>query len=251
MGHPVNGPAAGQHRHGLAVALFEAQILGLEALVGQVLGHASHIFGDGHAVVVEDDQQRLPAQSRVGEALISQTAGERAVADEGGDMVVLPQQGPGPGHAQGHRHRVGGVAGDEGVVDALLGLGEAGEAAEGAQRAHGPSPPSEDLVDVALVAHVEDQPVPAGVEDPVEGHGELHHAQVGGQVAAGPGHHIHHTGAQAGAQGLRLPIGDRFQIRDLVKLYQSKPSLPADRPAFKSGNRRPAGPRRCPGPRRR
>ena len=94
----------------------------------------------GNAVVIEDNQHPFTAVSGIGEALIGQTAGERAVADEGDDMVVLPQQGPGPGHAQGHRHRVGGVAGDEGVVDALPGLGEAGEAPEAPQGLHGPVP---------------------------------------------------------------------------------------------------------------
>ena len=40
-------------------------------------------------------------------------------------------------------------------------------------------------MDVALVAHVEDQPVPLRVEDPVDGHRQLHRPQVGGQVPPG------------------------------------------------------------------
>ena len=47
------------------------------------------------------------------------------------------------------------------------------------------------LVDIALVAHVEHQPVHGGVEHPVDGHGKLHHPQIGGQVAAGPGYLPH------------------------------------------------------------
>ena len=49
-------------------------------------------------------------------------------------------------------------------------------------------PACEHLVWVALMAHVKDQPVPAGVEHPVDGHGELHHPQVGGQMPSGPGY---------------------------------------------------------------
>ena len=40
------------------------------------------------------------------------------------------------------------------------------------------------LVDVGLVAGVEDDPVPRGVEDPVHRERQLDHAEVGAEVAA-------------------------------------------------------------------
>ena len=96
------------------------------------------------------------------------------------------------------------MSGDEGVVFALPGLGEAGEAAELPQGVKQSLPAGEGLVDVALVPHVEHQPVLRCVEDPVDGHRQLHRSQVGGQMAAGFGHMLHQELPQLPAQGLQL-----------------------------------------------
>ncbi len=40
------------------------------------------------------------------------------------------------------------------------------------------------FVGVCLVSHIPDDPVPGCVEDVMEGQGQLHGAQVGGEVAA-------------------------------------------------------------------
>ena len=83
------------------------------------------------------------------------------------------------------------MTGDKRVVYALPGLGEAGQAPELPQGIEQLPPPGQGLVDIALVAHVEHQPIHGGVEHPVDGHGKLHHPQIGGQVAAGPGYLPH------------------------------------------------------------
>ena len=54
-----------------------------------------------------------------------------------------------------------------------------------AQLGEGLAPSGDQLVDVGLVARVPQQHVTGGVEGPVEGQGELHHAQVRAQVAPG------------------------------------------------------------------
>ena len=59
-------------------------------------------------------------------------------------------------------------------------------------------------MDVALMAYVEHQPVLRCVEDPVDGHRQLHRSQVGGQMAAGFGHMLHQELPQLPAQGLQL-----------------------------------------------
>ena len=176
------------------------QVLGLEALAGQVGGHAAHALGDGHTVVVEDDNDGLAAAARIGQALKGQAAGESAVPDEGQHAVIFLVDGAGPGHAQGHGHRVGGVACHKGVRPALVGLGEAGQTAELPQGVHGRAPPGEELVGVALVAHVKDQTVHIQVKDPVHRHQDLHHAQTGGQVSPGLGDRLDHLHPQLLAQ---------------------------------------------------
>ena len=112
------------------------------------------------------------------------------------------------------------MARDEGVVDTLPGLWEAGESVQLPEGGKKLLPASERLVDVALVAYVEDQAVPLRVEAAVDGHGELHGPQVGGQVPAGPGHILQQELPQLPAelrqpvcrQGLHVPRGmDIFQ----------------------------------------
>ena len=62
------------------------------------------------------------------------------------------------------------------------------------------TPPGQDLVRVALVADIPDQPVFRRVEDGMEGDGQLDRAEVGRQVAAGLGHRFDQEGAQFGRQ---------------------------------------------------
>ena len=231
VGHPVDLPAQPEGAHHPPVALLEAEILGLEPLPGQVLGHRPHILSDGHAVVVEDYQQLPAALARVGQPLIGQAAGEGPVTDEGEHLIVLPQGVPGLGHAQGHGHRVGGVPGDKGVVDALIGLGKAGDAPVLPQTGHLLPAAGEHLVEVALMAHVKHQPVPAGVEHPVNGHRQLHRPQVGGQMPPCLRHIPDQLLPELPAQGGPLLVADVCQDRAsslfLCVLLQKDPSLSA------------------------
>ena len=89
VGHVVDVPAQGEDAHHLSVALFEMEILGLEPLAGQMLRHTAHAPGDGHAVVVEDDDQRLPAVAGIRQALIGQAAGERPVPNQGQHLIIF------------------------------------------------------------------------------------------------------------------------------------------------------------------
>ena len=77
-----------------------------------------------------------------------------------------------------------------GVLDhVVLGLGTArvaGQTAAGAQSGEVVAA-REQLVDVGLVPGVEDDRVARAVEDPVHGDGQLDDAEVGAEVAAGPG----------------------------------------------------------------
>ena len=167
------------------VPLLEVVIGGAGAQTLQMLADGAHVGVDGHAVVVEDDDEGLAGGSGVVESLVGKAAGEGPVPDEGQDLVVLVPQRPGTGHAQGHGHRIGGVTGDEGVMDALPGLRKAGEAVQLTEGRKKLLPTGEGLVDIALVAYVEDQAVPLRIEAAVDSHGELHRPQVGGQVPPG------------------------------------------------------------------
>ena len=185
---PLTGLTAGKH---LAIAALELVVSRRTAQPGQMPGQPPHIGCNGHAIVVEDHDQRLAAGSGVVEPLKAQSAAHGAVADQGQDTVILSLERAGPGHTQSHRHRVGGVSGNERIVNALPWLGEAGQAAELPQGIKQLPPSGQRLVHIALVPHVEHQPVHGGVKHPVNGYRQLHHPQIGGQVSAGPGYLPH------------------------------------------------------------
>ena len=77
-----------------------------------------------------------------------------------------------------------------GAVAIVFAFGAQGESVEAVRLADGVEPvlaAGEQLVDVALVAHVPDKLVLRRAEDLVQRDGELDHAQVGAEVAAGFG----------------------------------------------------------------
>ena len=121
-------------------------------------------------------------------------------------MVVLPQDRAGPGHAHRRGDRGGRVSHHKGIGGALRRLGKAGQAAQSAQRVHLAAAPCEDLMDIALVPHIENQAVTPGVKNPVDGHGQLHHAQIGGQMSPGTGDRLHQAGPQPGTERRRLAV---------------------------------------------
>ena len=170
----IQNPSAGDFFEHFPVRPLEGQVGGTQVVPGQQGGDAAYVLLDGHTVVIEDDHQVLPALPGVGQPLVGQAAGEGAVADEGDDLVILLLQRPRPSHAHGHGDRVGGVAGNEGVVFALLRLGEAGQAAHLAQGGHPVGAAGQYFMAVALVSHVEHQAIFGRVVHPVDGHGQLY-----------------------------------------------------------------------------
>jgi len=179
-------------------------------------GQPPHIGCNGHAIVVEDHDQRLAAGSGVVEPLKAQSAAHGAVADQGQDAVILSLERTGPGHTQSHRHRVGGVSGNERIMYALPWLGEAGQAAELPQGIKQLPPSGQRLVHIALVPHVEHQPVHGGVKHPVNGYRQLHHPQVGGQVSAGFGYLIQEKTPQLTAKLAGLILVEPLHIGGAV-----------------------------------
>ena len=88
------------------------------------------------------------------------------------------------------------MGGAEGVVFALAALGEAGQATRLTQGADAVAAAGQDFVRIALVADVPDQDVLRGLEDVVQGDGQLDHAEAGAEVAAGDGDGVDGLGPQ-------------------------------------------------------
>ena len=150
-----------------------------------MLGEPADGRGVRAAVVVDDDDElAVLGCGDVVERFPRHAAGQRAVADERDDVPVLTSQVVRLGEAvcvRQRRRRVGVLD------DVVLGLGLAriaGQATLLPQGVEVGSATGEDLVDVRLVAGVEHDPVVRRVEDPMDGDGQLDHAEVGAEVAA-------------------------------------------------------------------
>jgi len=70
----------------------------------------------------------------------------------------------------------------------------------------------QDLVYVGLVAGVPHDDVAGRVEDAVHGQGELHHPQVGAEVAARPEHGLDDEGPDLLGQPVELGVGEPAEV---------------------------------------
>ena len=196
----------------LPIPALEIEIAGADAHSLQQPRHAAHIGIDGHVVVVEHDDHGLPAGRSGRQALVGQAAGQGAVPDHRHNVVVLMGEAPRLRHTQGDGHGVRGVTRDKSVILRFPGFGEAGKPPvlpEG-----GKTIPSsrQDLMNIALVTNVKNQPILLGVIHPVQRKRQLHCTKVGRQVAAGFGNMLHKEGPKLGAKRLQLLLREFFYV---------------------------------------
>ena len=175
-------------RHGVEPPLDHVEHL-LVARAGAQRGERGGEPADGRrvgaAVVVDDDHQPRPVRDGdVVERLPGHAAGERAVADHRDDVPVLAADRVGLGQPVGVAQRGRGVAVLDDVVRRLGLARVAAQPALDPQPVELAGPSGEHLVHVGLVAGVPHDPVARRVEDAVDGHGQLDHAEVGAEVAA-------------------------------------------------------------------
>ena len=144
------------------------------------------VLGDRPAVVVQDHDEALRLDvDDVVERLVGRARRQRPVADDDDHVGVLGGGLEGHGDAEPVGEPGAGVAGGQGVVAALARLGEARQASRGADRGELVPPARHELVGVALVGRIPDEPVLGAVEVAVKRDRQLDDAEVGGQVAAG------------------------------------------------------------------
>ena len=98
-----------------------------------------------------------------------------------------------------------------GVPGQPVGLAELGERL---------AAPGDQLVHVGLVAGVPQDHVAGGVEGPVQGQGELDHAQVGAEMAAGGRHRVDDELADLGGQERQLLGAEGTEVGGAVDVFE-------------------------------
>lgn len=84
----------------------------------------------------------------------------------------------------------------KGVIFALAALGKTGKPTAGSNRANPVPPAGEDLMRIALMANIPDQPVFGCVEHIMDRRRQLNHAQPRAQMPAGYRNRANHLAAQ-------------------------------------------------------
>ena len=168
-------------------AFFDFVVGGGDAEVFEVIGEGALRLGDAHAVVVEDDQQLALERAGVVEAFKGQAVDDGGIADEGDDRGVALEELIGAGHADG--------GGDGRCRRGRRRRGRRAIRRDRGSRRRRPfcggwrilGPAGEQLVRVALVAHIPQQAVVGKIEDDVQGQADFDGAEIGRQVpAVGP-----------------------------------------------------------------
>ena len=150
----------------------------------QVAVQASVVFGDGHLVVVDHDDEVRVQFSCVVQSLESFAAAQRTVSDDSNDIAFFAFQVTAFGQSSGQADRGGGMADDEMVVCAFRRLGVARHVVVFFRIEISLFPSGQHLVGIALVGHVEDNLVFRRVEHVMQGDGGFHHAEVRTEMAA-------------------------------------------------------------------
>ena len=112
------------------------------------------------------------------------------------------------------------MAHTENVVNALFASREPADATAFSQCVELLAPARDELVGVSLVTHIPDDLVPGGIEDVVEGKGELHGAQRRGQVAAVFGAGLDDDPANVLGEDFKLLLTEELDVGRRIDFFQ-------------------------------
>ena len=150
----------------------------------QVMGDRPDILGNAPFVVVQNADKALRRVGDVVERLEGNAVGQRRVAKDTNHILVAAALIARRAHAERSRQRGAGVARAVTIVLAFSAERETVQTVGGADGVKAALAAGKEFVDVALMAHVPDEPVFWRREDAMQRDGQLHHAEVGAEVAA-------------------------------------------------------------------
>ena len=158
--------------------------------VVQMAGNAADIGRYRHLVVVENDDQPLLDLADMVQGFQGHAAGQGSVADDGDDMKFSTLAVAGNGQARGKTERGRGMTGVQNIVFTFIAVGKTQQAVFFADGEYPVAAAGDDLVGIALVADIPDDLVSRGIENPVQGQGQVDNPQVGRQVPAVARNHL-------------------------------------------------------------
>ena len=192
---------------------------GIGVEIEQILLHTTHSAVYAHVVVVEDDEQIIGGRRDIVETLKGQTAAHGTIADDGHHMtVVVPGLAGSHRHTEGGRDGVGGMTAGESVVLALQWGGKRADAVQMTVGAERVATSCKYLVTISLMTHIPHYAVVGGIEDIVQGNGNLNDAQTRGKVTGIDRHLVDNVLAQLAANLCQLVYIQLAQVRRVFYL---------------------------------
>ena len=152
--------------------------------VGEKFCDAADITGNGHLVVVEDDDEIGPERTGIVQRLIRFAAGKRAVSDHGNDFIVFPFEISCAYQTEPCRKAGRRMSGIEGIIGRFIGLWKARHAAEFAEMIKAVHSAGQQFPGIALMADVKNQFILREVKTTPKSQRQFHRTQVGRQMPA-------------------------------------------------------------------
>ena len=178
----------------------------------QIAVEPAVILGNGHLVVVHDDDEIRAQFGSVVQPLERLASAQRSVADDGHDIPFAALQVAGFGQSARQTDRRRGVADNEVVVFALRRFGITRNPVVFRRIEERPAASGQHLVHVTLVRNVKDELVFRRIENIVQGHSRLDHAQIGPEVPAVRADLVQQRFTDLTAQQGEFPDGKPFHI---------------------------------------
>ena len=149
----------------------------------QVIRNRTHVFGNRPFVVIENNDEPLGCGGDIVQGFKTDAAGEGCIARHADDMLVGADLVAGCSHAKRGGERCSRVACPVAIVLAFASKKEAVQPLVLTNRWKAVESPGHELMDIALVADIENELVLGRIEDAVKGNRQFDDPEVGAQMA--------------------------------------------------------------------
>ena len=165
-----------------------------------------------HLVVIQDHEQPFAQMARVVHRLERHAGRHGPVADHRYRIARITPKLCRHGKAQRRGNRGRAMRRTERIIGAFRPSGIAAKAPFRPQRANPVAPPGQDLVRIALVAHIPDQLVARGVEHGMDCHRQFNHTKASAKVPTRHRNRSNRLGPQLARQLVQLAVAQGFQV---------------------------------------
>src|ERR1700722_11650698 len=144
----------------------------------KIVGDSADILRDRPFVIVQNNDETFGMVGDIVECFVTNTAGESGVASYHNDVLFASAPVASDRHAQAGRQGRTGMAGTVAVMLAFRAEKETVQALVLADGRKAIATPSQELMDIALMADIEQDLVRGGIEDSVQRDREFNHTQI-------------------------------------------------------------------------